>query len=445
MAFFIGNPNFQMLTPDQTNPFQAGLTKALAQHLSMQNVRKNRKMMPFIAPQAQANLEGTQLNNKKTQLANLLSQAQLPYAGPQASANLKSTQLGNALSQLKLNNPGLLSGGSPAQIAALELMGIIKPQDLNNQGGQAQGGQGMPQGGQPQMPQGQQQAQGPSTPNQMSNSNMQLPFHTGNQMIDSMMNLPYMNANLSAQRARGYAWNSLPADAKDYAIASAAGAGMDPTKASNLLANGSTMDDIYKMQGFDPKNPPPPDFLPTKGNVTQLNSRKAALKEIDSLSDFITKGLGPYARTINGMSPSQAWDAIRNKDPDKQARFLSARQLAPELANIRLKLAQGQVGLGAMNEVMQKSLTDAKAMQSLVTPEVFAKSQKMTDAQLKKAFSKAQTIYDINQQDDTSSASSESDTSYSAGDESKIKDAMKKHGLTREDAIAGLKGAGIIQ
>src|SRR5271169_4347918 len=91
----IGVSNFQILTPQQTNPFMSGMSnsfstlgKALLDVNQAQQNRKQSLLMKYAEPEAQANLQ-------KTQLGNQLSQATLPYAGPTAAANLQQTQLNN--------------------------------------------------------------------------------------------------------------------------------------------------------------------------------------------------------------------------------------------------------------------------------------------------------------------------------------------------------------
>lgn len=88
MAFDIGQGIFPLLNQSQTNPIMSGLANGIAMHMNMQNVQKNRQIMPYVGPQAAASLQ-------KQQLANKLSQVLLPYAAPQAQANLQGKQLQN--------------------------------------------------------------------------------------------------------------------------------------------------------------------------------------------------------------------------------------------------------------------------------------------------------------------------------------------------------------
>lgn len=402
MAINIGQGNFPILNQQQTNPVMSGLVQALNAHLQMQQGQANRQRLPYVGPQAQAQLQ-------QSQLANKLAQAQLPYAGPQAAANLQRSQLANewyapeARAQISqqnatasnlgadtrktnfmLQNPGLMVGGAPAQISALQLMGVLKPGDITSP-------QGAPQ---PQNAQGQSE-QNTGAGQYLSGQTPTLPFNTSNQTANAILNQPFAKANLDAQRARGYAWNSLPADNKSYAIAQAAGMGIDPTKASEMFNNGMTIEDIAKQNGFDPNKLPEPDFSPTKGNIGQLKKRQAALAESDVINNFVAQGLGPYAQTFGGMSPKQMSDALTGKNYDQQVNFYAARALAPEAANIRTALAQGQASEGGVNQMMNNSLMNIKASQSFMTPEMYQDVQKLINQKLTDSFNAAEKTYQI--------------------------------------------------
>jgi hypothetical protein len=84
----IGNANFPILSPQQANPTFSALKDAIQRHLMMQQSKQNSAILPYVGPQAEANLQQTQLGNQR-------SEAILPYAGPQASADLLKTQLAN--------------------------------------------------------------------------------------------------------------------------------------------------------------------------------------------------------------------------------------------------------------------------------------------------------------------------------------------------------------
>jgi hypothetical protein len=88
MAIDIGQGNFPILNQSQANPTLAGLANGIAMHLQMQAARANKARLPYVGPQAAAQLQ-------QAQLANQRSQATLPYAGPQAAADLQRSNLAN--------------------------------------------------------------------------------------------------------------------------------------------------------------------------------------------------------------------------------------------------------------------------------------------------------------------------------------------------------------
>lgn len=200
------------------------------------------------------------------------------------------------------------------------------------------------------------------------------------------------------KRADAYAWATAPAEAKSYMLAQAAGMGINPDKAINEFSKGKTIEDMAVKLGFDPENLPEPDFLPNKGNITKLKERQAALKELDVLSEFTTKHLKPYSKTIAGYSPIQIIEAIGNKNKDKQANFLAARALAQEANLVRLTVANARGTIPAIRGITQKSLSDIKAFRALVDEDVWEKTQKIIDSKLKEALTASAKAYSLQRQ-----------------------------------------------
>ena len=292
-------------------------------------------------------------------------------------------------------------------------MGVIPPFNAQQNG---QGNQGNP--GQPnQLNQPSPQNSGYTPigqPNNMSNTGNQqqpgdissAPFHTGIPLADALLNKQFANPAYTQKMTQGFDWAHSTPDYKSYALAQAAGAGIDPSEALHALASGKTVPQLLEEHGFDPKNPPPVDYMPTRENVAKLKQRQAALKEVDVLSDFVTNGLGPYFRTFEGMSPLQMRDALVGKNKQQQIDFLAARGLAPELSNLRLLLAQGKIGITAVKEMMNKSMMDVGAFQGLVSPDVFTAAQKLMSSKLGEAFHKSEEVYNVGQNRNHGSSSS---------------------------------------
>ena len=99
------------------------------------------------------------------------------------------------------------------------------------------------------------------------------------------------------------------------------------------------------------------------------------LEELKSLEKPLEEAIAPYSQKIYGYSPQQLADAIKNTDPDKQAKFLAARALQPELSALRLNVAGAKVGITAIQEMTNKSLGKSNIYEGLVKPQVYKKMQ----------------------------------------------------------------------
>lgn len=155
----IGKANFQILSPQQANPMMRGLSDSLADILKMQQSQINRARMPYVGPQAAANLQRSQLQNQwyapekqsriaqtnantamrnilnqylpqqqqlsmlAQSLASQLAQANLPYAQQldKARINLMGAQAN------RLNNP-MLGGGRSGAGVNMQILNGLKGQ-----------------------------------------------------------------------------------------------------------------------------------------------------------------------------------------------------------------------------------------------------------------------------------------------------------------------------
>jgi hypothetical protein len=119
---------------------------------------------------------------------------------------------------------------------------------------------------------------------------------------------------------------------------------------------------------------------------------------MNTISDFVTSGLGPYSQTVFGLSIPQIGDAIGGMDDDKQANFLAARGLSPELSNLRLMVAQARTGKYAMQSMIDKSMTNINALRPLVSQKVWTKTQKLMGDVLTDAFENSEKAYTVGKQ-----------------------------------------------
>lgn len=357
---------------------------------------------------------------------NVTKGAEAKYAEPNQQMGLKQKEAAinhmaaqTALSQGNLSLIPYYKKLYEAQAGehATKAQAAQQQQDLYNQlrngvfggGNQAQQMQEQPQDYMsmlrgPQMPQGNMPAQQPEQ-NQMPNGinkddimkaltykafGLKAPAPTREPSAKEKATAEYMQ-----KRANSYAYSTAPVDTKTYLVAQAAGMGIAPDKAVNSFAEGKTIGDLAKENGFDPDNLPEPDFTPTRGNITKLNERKAALGEMKHLSDFVVEGLGPYSETILGWSPQQTLDQLNGMNKDKQIKFIAARGIQPELINMRLMTAGAKNTVHAIKDMQNKSLLNIKALQSGVKPDVWAAAQRLMDKELEKAMHASMAQYKL--------------------------------------------------
>lgn len=358
-------------------------------------------------------------------LAAILQGAQQRTQMQQQRAALQQSILANQKQQAQSkfwSNPLYQGNDQTKMIGALIDAGLIKPEQIS--GAQAQVGQAdqsQLQQYQQQLPQPQQQQVQQQSQDQQSNGatlqngiqqNMGL-FNTKNPALNNFLNAPTQSkiadTNYKNTLTRNWAWDHATPEAKAYQEGQGAAMGIDPGTFLAEINKGKAIGQIAQEHGFDPNNLPDPAYLATKTDVTKLHTRQAALKEIDTMSDFITKSIAPYSKQFSGYSPAQISDALSGINPDKQADYLAAQALAPELANIRLQLAQGRTGKGAMDEIMQKSLLNVKNFGFTVSPEIFTKMQNRMDQILKKSFGRAESIYNAVKKNPSNKSTNEND------------------------------------
>lgn len=186
-------------------------------------------------------------------------------------------------------------------------------------------------------------------------------------------------------RTKGYQFSQLPVDYKSEVLAQAAGLGYSPEEASSLLLSGKTIQDLAREKGFPDLNKlPSPIFALTAPGRTQLQRRQQALAELNAVSSDMRDAISYYQPRIKGNSPRQIVDALKGTNKDKQAKFLAAKALQPELAAIRLRMANGNVGIEAIREMVNASLGKIDVPESLVGSDVYSKAQDYIDKWINK-------------------------------------------------------------
>lgn len=213
--------------------------------------------------------------------------------------------------------------------------------------------------------------------------------HGNERQINTALN-QYREKALNAKN-----WSDLPKEAKLQFIAIGQGAGIRADEVQKALKEGVDFNDLLYTKGYDKDHPPDPIYPLGPKNITDLNNREYASREISYLSDFITKATGEYANKIKGYSPSQVMDSLVGKNKEQQAQYLAARALAPELVNLRLVMAGAKSTVSAQKLLLDKSLTDFKIFESLVGKDVYKRFQKIVDEKLEGAFKASKKGYGV--------------------------------------------------
>lgn len=375
--------SFPILSFDQANPGLAGV--GAAQNIIGQQFMNalNNQRAQQLAMQNQYLPQSLQQQLQAEQLKNALSQVDLKYADPMAAAKLKEQQANTSLKQFNLQHPLLTMPGVAGQLGAYQYLrdGDAKASPNSAGSAGAPGFTGSPQVGGVGMNLPGWYNMGNGSPSSSPSSLSDILMNS----LNTQMRAQSAKAQLDIKRAGGYEFSRLPIDFKNQVIAQAQGLGYAPEEAMNQLMSGKTIQDLAIARGFDPNNMPDPIYGLTSASRNQLQRRQTALAEINSLGNKISDAMAPYARRFSGYSPLQVSQALGGEKEDDQAKFLAARALQPELAAIRIRMANGNVGIEAIRELTSTSMGNINVMQSLVSPSVYRQASKYIDQWLNDA------------------------------------------------------------
>ena len=187
----------------------------------------------------------------------------------------------------------------------------------------------------------------------------------------------------SAERRRqimkAEAYNKTPTTYKSQQMALGAGLGLDAGETAKRLEAGDTISDIAKEKGIDPKTIVPVHPMANE-NIKQGQIKSSLISELVNMEGNLNSIQGKYSRKFLGYSPKQIVQALKNENPDEQGMILAARNLAPEVSAIRAKIAtNGMVGIEAIRELTDKSLSNIKVFEPLVSQEAREAMEKYTN------------------------------------------------------------------
>lgn len=91
--------------------------------------------------------------------------------------------------------------------------------------------------------------------------------------------------------------------------------------------------------------------------TTQNVKAGQAEAELPALEQYANSGLAPYANTFAGFSPDQIKDTFKSDDASQRrlGKFIASQGLQYEIAQNRIRLANGQPGIGSTDELMKLS------------------------------------------------------------------------------------------
>lgn len=359
---------------------------------------------------AQTNLIGEQAKyygpNIESEMAlraaqRALTGEQAKYYGPniQSEIDLRRAQLPMLeseakIAQFKAQNPLLSLPGVAGQIGAMKYY-----DQLQNQEGQPQIGISPIENG------------GKYSPIPRAKNDGQSPL--SDMIQDSILaGIKKQNAlsELYTKKAQGYDYEKLPKDQRAKLLAQANAMGVNELDASRLFRQGYSIGQIAETQGYDPNNIPEPVYPATGPNVTATQRRMAAVEELEFLNKWATEAIAPYSRRIFGYSPKQIFESFTNQNIEQVGNYLAAMALQPELASLRVKSLQGQVGIEAIREVTAASMARLKTVQASVSPEQYRYAQQVLDRKIAEASRVAnRVIYGLKKQEAPDRTPTESD------------------------------------
>jgi len=133
-------------------------------------------------------------------------------------------------------------------------------------------------------------------------------------------------------------------------------------EASNILrSGGNTLSDGTKLNPMSPAAQASFDRLTkygtTAGAITPLLKARQADAELKTLMSMSQPDFAPYATTFAGYSPEQIADTFKSDDASQTrlGKFMAAQAAQYEAAQIRNRIAGGEPGLLATQELMGKS------------------------------------------------------------------------------------------
>lgn len=333
--------NFPMLGEAQTNPEFAGMrftsdmfSNILKQRLAGLEAEKAQKLLPFVEPQAQADLQKAILANAYQQIVN--KNAPEDYRTTFAQRGAQTRKLNQQADYPLLSLPGV-AGQIGAELWLKKNQPALYNQSNNPNNANSLGGQ---------------------TSNDQVNNGSPDYADLLHQNISANLRKNVVETALKDAQTKGYNWGHMTAETKNNLVAQGLGMGIDPMKMQKYVNDGRSLKEIAQLEGLDYDNLPPPIYFPTTTTKTRVQQVQQVGNELDYLSSATTPLIKQYADTFAGYSPERISDML-SRDPEAQKRFgqyIGALSVQTGLANGRVLLEGGKSGVEIMREVKNSAI-----------------------------------------------------------------------------------------
>lgn len=189
-------------------------------------------------------------------------------------------------------------------------------------------------------------------------------------------------------------WNLMNVDQKSNVAAVANALGLEQEKLAKGVSEGKSLREIAKENRFSDDEIQEaienPKHLATRATQTAAQTRGTFAEEREVMSGFINKALEKFPRTLFGFSPEMVALQLRDMNEDDQSDYWAARALGPENAGITAKMLGLPGGIQLLRSIQDKALTETKAFKSLISPKVYAETQRKINETTQNAFSAGQ-------------------------------------------------------
>lgn len=335
--------NFQFAPSPWGSMFDSYGKMKEAQDQQIQN-EMNRMKMPYIAPQQQAVLQNQQLQNQDLQAQakywdqNYANDAQIKQVDASMAEQMKRAEIASkqsaaARAQQQLRNPSI--GSDPAsQYRHAEYLESIGDTE-------------------------------------------------GAKFVMDAARANMFARTTPEERGAG----RLPASEKVDSLATMKGIGYSAIEAQRLMDQGIDIYQAGEKKGLSREQVDnvEKEYAPPAAVISQMQRSLGGAAEDEVSGPFIADSIGKYydplLPNIADMPPKFLLDQLTGQNREDRINYLSATQLVMEQASVRLKTAQAEAGITAIEHMLKQTTTDLPAPKK-VPAQDWADAQKKTSEKI---------------------------------------------------------------